>query len=111
MALAVLSIGVGVFAILASVSFGLVPTAFSYAISGIAGYSAGLWLVERLLRFRSAKYFANLVPPLIGTVVIFGVLQAVSLFLLTSAPDLVRLGVLIAAGRGSQPLGAILMNP
>lgn len=98
MALGLLDLGVGILAILASIPFGLVPAAFSYAMSGVVRYSAGLWLVGRLLRFRVPEYFSNLVPPLIGAVVMVGVLEAISSYLLTEAPVLVRLGILIAAG-------------
>ena len=97
-ALGVLSLTAGVVAILAASPYGLVTAAFAYGLSSIVGYSAGLWLVRRLLKFRTSEYFANLVPPLVSAVAMIGVLELASSFLLINASDAIRLGFLIAAG-------------
>ena len=97
-ALGLLDLSVGMIAILTTVPLGLVAMSLAYSLSTVAGYSAGLWVVRRMLRFEIRHYVKSIGLALIVASAM-GVLVAVlGERLPTAGPDALGLALLISAG-------------
>ncbi len=96
-ALGLLDLFVSMVAILAAMPLGLVAVSFAYAISTVAGYSAGLWVVRRMLEFEIRAYLATM-GMAIGAAVAMGIVVVWGASLLTSAPAIIRLVLFVASG-------------
>ena len=97
-ALGLLDLCVGMIAILTTVPLGLVAMSLAYSLSTLAGYSAGLWVVRRMLRFGIRDYVKSIGLALLAASAM-GVLVAVlGGILRTAGPDALRLVLLISAG-------------
>ena len=96
--LGLLGLSVGVIAIIAAVPLGLVAVSFAYAISTVAGYSAGLWVVKRMVGFEMTAYLKNIAIAL-GAALAMGILVVLlGATLLASAPANARLILSVVAG-------------
>ena len=96
--LGLLDLSVGTVAILAAVPLGLVAMSLVYSLSTAAGYSAGLWVVRRMLGLEIRDYVESVGWALLASVAMGVPVALLGEILLPAGPDALRLALLILAG-------------